>query len=247
MTVRGEDGVLIERYFAEVADALRPLSAEGRAEILADLRTHLEQRRREGGAPVQAILAELGRPEDIAAQAGLGLPRWPLPAPPPRDTWSLAAIVLTVFVWPVGLVIAAVSGRWRLRSLVYAGITPLFGWAMGLGVVMAAPVASASMSSPGATTCLDLHPVAASPVPPPTLRCAGVPTVVPWVQLHPFLHALGTGGAIGAAIVGLVGGPLVAAAYLAQTDGNPGARPWLPVTTLGVIAVGLLLAHQFVA
>ena len=112
----------IERYCAAVSDGLRGLAPDRRAKILADLRLHLRARGAEG-APVDVgrLLAELGDPAEIAAEAGAAL------AAPSRDGWAVAAIVLTVVAWPVGLVVAAFSGVWRLRTLLWAGMAPLLG------------------------------------------------------------------------------------------------------------------------
>lgn len=239
--MRADEEVLVERYFAAIADVLRSLPSQRRAEILAELRAHLELRRRESRAGVEAILAELGQPEDIAAEAGLDPALYRTDPRQRRDAWSLVAIIATVFAWPVGLVIAAVSGRWRLRSLLYAGITPLFGWMVGLFVLMRLPAGTMSSSGTSMMQCLRVTPIgAASPVP-----CIQRPMVVPWNTLHPFLHALGVAGGLVAIGVGLVGGPIVSAIYLARSDRNPAERPWLPIITWAVIAAGILLAEQF--
>ena len=125
--------VVVERYFGAVNDALRPLGPRRRAEIVTEMRAHLAQRRREAaGLSTAAMLRELGDPADIAAQAGVAGdgaargPRWTS-----ADIWRLVSLGLTVVVWPLGLVAAALSGLWEKRPLVYAGVTLLVGTLFG--------------------------------------------------------------------------------------------------------------------
>ena len=130
-------GVDIERYFATVSDGLAPLPPHERARVLAGLRTLLRVMRSERpDGETDALLAELGDPAEVAAGAraayfgahpasAAGLAAPPANAP---DGWVLTVSLLTAAFWPVGVTLAAVSGRWRPRALTVAAAAPLVGW-----------------------------------------------------------------------------------------------------------------------
>jgi|GEM_PF-5845833 len=220
-----DDGTAVERFFAAVSDALQPLAPERRAEILADLRAHTEIRRRQSSLDIQALLAELGTPEQIAAEAGLeGAVARTGPGTGARDIWSLIVLTATVLAWPLGIVLAAASGRWRARAVAYAAITTVLGW--GVDLLAVVPITSFTQQ----TTCQQ-----------------GVCVTTPVHFIHPFLRGLAVAGGGTALVVGLVGTPIVSAVYLAQTERNPEARPWLPVITWTVILVGAFIARQWMA
>lgn len=233
---------VVERYFAAVSDALRGLPPERRADILADLRAHLDARRQESrdgrGADIQALLRELGAPAEIAAQAGVEAADTPRERGTP-DGWATASIVLTVLVWPLGIVVAALSGRWSLRALVYAGATPLIGWMVGgLGGLSVLAVALPQVVG---TACTESLPSPGVGLP---ATCLGGPGTTLPTHLH-VAHwmsvAAGAGGAT-ALITALAVTPMVASIYLVQTLRRPEARPYVPATALGLVALGLVVA-----
>lgn len=215
------DDAAAERFFAEVSDALRPLAPERRAEILADLRAHAEIRRRQSSLPIQALLGELGTPEQIAADAGVeGAVARPAPAGAGRDLWSWIALTATVFVWPLGIVMAAVSGRWRASAVAYAAITA----ALGSGFDLFTFFSSFRAQSGHQITCRQ-----------------GVCVTTPSASLmHPLPHGLAVATGIIVLVVASIGAPLVAAVHLARTERHPEAKPWLPVATWAVILLGTL-------
>ena len=221
----------IELYFATVSDALQGLTAEHRAEILADLRAHLKARQADGNpTDVRRLLAELGDPADIAAQAGVSS----APVAPVGDGVTLAAIVLTVLAWPIGLVVAAFSGRWRLSALVYAGLTPLVGWAAG---IIGGAATLTVQSAPQVSNCQ-------VPVPGPGSPPFHVVCGLPGATMTLPLRGLASGDVMVVLFgVGFVGAPIAAAIYLAQTRRRPDARPWLPGAVITIIVLSMLAAY----
>ncbi len=216
----------IERYFAAVSDALAGLDPERRADILADLRAHLAMRRREvPGGDVGRLLTELGDPQEIAAQAGLASGA----RPHGRDGWVIAAVVLAVLAWPIGILVAAFSARWRLRVVAWAGATPLIGWGVGIlgGTVV--------FSSRQAVACGSTLPVGGL-----SRNCSVVAPALHWEAL-PWVHAIVAAAGGLALLLALVGTPVAAAIYLAQTIDHPAARPLVPLIALGGIALCLVI------
>lgn len=219
-----ERNIQIERYFATVSDALQGLAPERRAEILADLRAHLNVREAEGDVgDIERLLAELGDPAELAAEAG-----GTAPVAPSHDGWAVGAIVLTVMVWPVGLAVAAFSGVWRLRTLVYAGMAPVVGWAAGL---LGAFATVAVQGRPQVATCL------AGPCTP------GHAVTIPGPMMTLPMHGLASGIYIFTLFAVGFGAPIAAAIYLAQTRRHPDARPWLPGGVVAVVGLALALAY----
>lgn len=70
--MRPEDATTIERFFADLSDRLRPLPPERRAEILAELRAHVQVRQRQADVGAQQLLSELGTAQEIAGGGRLG-------------------------------------------------------------------------------------------------------------------------------------------------------------------------------
>lgn len=122
----------VHRYLAEVDAALAARGVADRAEIVADLREHVEAARAEG-EDVVTLLAALGDPQVIAAEAAPDQPSRPapyVPAPvqpqpqPRRRAWpalvALGLVVLGSFllglvtpsVVPLGVIILGWVGIW---------------------------------------------------------------------------------------------------------------------------------------
>ncbi len=128
--------VEVERYFAALSDGLAPLPPHERARVLAGLRTLLRVMRTErAGADLPALLAELGDPAEVSAGARAAyFAAHPAPAATAEvasapDGWIFSVTLLTALFWPVGVVLAALSGRWTPRALGVAVAAPLAGWA----------------------------------------------------------------------------------------------------------------------
>lgn len=95
---------LVEEYLAAVAAAGADLPAHRRDDLLADLREHIASARAdldpETEAGVRTILARLGDPASIVAEARLGLPALPAAAPEP------APVRRATPGWVIGLMVA---------------------------------------------------------------------------------------------------------------------------------------------
>lgn len=134
---------LAEDYLARLATAAQSLGPHERAELLAELRSHLETGLAAASteADVRNLLEGLGSPEDVAA-AALAETDAPAPSAPPADgpeaasPWGtveiLAVLGLTVgaFLLPVvgplvGLVLAWISARWTRSEKVVATVLTL--------------------------------------------------------------------------------------------------------------------------
>jgi hypothetical protein len=120
--------LMVEEYLAAVASAGPDLPPHRRDDLLADLREHIASARAdlapETEADVRTILARLGDPASIVAEARLGItpppvpPAGPVPVSGRRGTpgWVIAlmAVGVVVFLTCVGVILvglAAYQGR----------------------------------------------------------------------------------------------------------------------------------------
>lgn len=117
--------VMVENYLSELERAAASLPANRRAELLADVRSHIAVARDEaasGGADDDAVtsetLTQLGDPRDIAAAAGADLtPRGPQRSFMAENVAILLVqlgVFLFVFGYFVGLVMLWSSRRWTI-------------------------------------------------------------------------------------------------------------------------------------
>ncbi len=148
---------LVDGYLRRLARELDDAPREARQELLEDVRSHIEEAWAASGqtqADLQAILQRLGEPAALAAEERekLGLPA---PARSP-DLLAVAAIIFTVLFWPLGLLLAWLSARWRTRDKVIATLIPPLGLALVLSVGLAAyrsgPVVSGPAGATGGTS-----------------------------------------------------------------------------------------------
>ncbi|MBC6468064.1 HAAS signaling domain-containing protein [Actinomadura alba] len=149
---------LIDEYLDRLETATRTLPSARRAELLAEIKEHIEvtlsQSQDEGEATVRSVLDRLGNPEDIAREAGAGL-QATAPAGGPA-AWRadgqtggrrgvaafelatvilllVGGIVLPVLGWVIGAVLLWASARWTLRdkvigTLVFPGGLAVPAW-----------------------------------------------------------------------------------------------------------------------
>jgi uncharacterized membrane protein len=128
---------LIEEYLGRLETAARALPPDRRAELLAEIREHIDtvlaQSADRDEATVRTVLDRLGSPDEIVQEAGVGLPKaspareWAATQAPSRarvGALEIAAVillliggvVLPVLGWVVGAVLLWASGRWTLRD-----------------------------------------------------------------------------------------------------------------------------------
>ncbi|MFD9907356.1 HAAS signaling domain-containing protein [Streptomyces sp. NPDC059063] len=141
--MKAPDHALILAYLTDVARATTALDPARRAELLADLREHIEVSLAEAGtrddATVRAVLAQLGDPVAIAASALAEAP--PVPAAPEQDRLRTRLTILvlactgplTLIGGPLAMVLAAAVGvyllststRWTTRQKLAGGALTL--------------------------------------------------------------------------------------------------------------------------
>lgn len=122
---------VLRRYLGEIERELERLPRTVRREIAAEIRSHLLEEWRRCDEPTTEnllnIINSFGEPSEIAAGyleeysgKSEGACRSEVPYPP-----SWLVIVLTVFLWPVGIILAWLSPAWRTRDKLVATLIPL--------------------------------------------------------------------------------------------------------------------------
>ena len=123
--------IILRCYLEEIERELERLPRTARREITAEIRSHLlEEWRRcdqQSTENLLNIINNFGEPREIAAgylEEYSGRPaascRSNAPYPP-----SWLVIVLTVFIWPAGIILAWLSPAWRTRDKLIATLLPL--------------------------------------------------------------------------------------------------------------------------
>ena len=123
---------LVRQYLARLDLALQGVGAYRRDEILADVREHIQAGRSEldpdDAISVRALLAQVGEPEAIAAEAGV--------TPPGSRRWDAWAPWLIIFGpvasglgWLAGVLILWQSPTWTTRDKLIATVLPPIGLA----------------------------------------------------------------------------------------------------------------------
>ncbi|WP_328940469.1 hypothetical protein OG259_01330 [Streptomyces sp. NBC_00250] len=149
---------LVAAYLDAVARETAELPAERRAELLADLREHIEVSGADGDDQVRAVLAELGEPRTVAASAlAEEAPAGSVSAPAPGRT-KLTAILLGVsgvllllnpYVGAAALIVALVllwgAPQWESRQKLIGTAT---GVALPVAVFLGALLGDASRIGP---------------------------------------------------------------------------------------------------
>lgn len=140
---------LVGVYMARLGTALANIPADRRDEIAGEIASHIAEARaqlaHESDAEVTALLERIGDPVEIAAEAQDG----PAASGAPAKGWGIlevAALILTPFFWPVGVILLWLSPAWRLRDKLIGTLLPPGGY---IGVLMLGPAAMLSTSVGG--------------------------------------------------------------------------------------------------
>ncbi|MGW4164155.1 HAAS signaling domain-containing protein [Streptomyces sp. NPDC004788] len=112
------DHPLVTAYLDAVAHETAGLPAERRAELLADLREHIEVSGAEGEQQLREVLADLGEPRTVAASA--------LAEEPVTATVTVGQPVRPGRAWPTVLLLAA-AGLLFLFNMVVGAVALLVG------------------------------------------------------------------------------------------------------------------------
>ncbi len=137
---------IVEGYLARLELALKGSDPARRAELLEDVRAHITEARaaltEETDAALLAILDRLGDPAAVAEDAPPSDTRDSRPARPiAASHWGLleaGALLLTFFVWPVGVLLAWLSRSWDRQEKLVA--TLIGGAAFVIGFPLFAPL-----------------------------------------------------------------------------------------------------------
>jgi uncharacterized membrane protein len=131
---------IVAGYLARLAAALAPVPEARRLELLDELREHIAEARQalsvETDADVLNILDRLGDPADVAA-AEIGRAEAPVPARRTSRGLEIAAIVLLLLFWPVGVVLLWMSNTWTTRDKWIGTLVPPGGY---LAILVIGPV-----------------------------------------------------------------------------------------------------------
>jgi flagellar basal body-associated protein FliL len=147
---------LVDDYLRRLEHAAAHMQRARRAELVAEIRGHIETALREeqaaGEAAVRNVLDRLGPPEEIVEAA----------EPPPEDRpagrleiAALIALIVPFIGWLVGTILVFASRVWSRRDKVIGVILLFLPIAiLSLGYVAAGPSGSEEATPPGET-----HPV----------------------------------------------------------------------------------------
>jgi hypothetical protein len=131
---------IVAGYLARLEAALAPVPEARRLELLEEVREHIAEARMaltaETDADLLNILDRLGDPADVAA-AEIGRAE-PAHAPARRTSRGLevAALVLLLLFWPVGVVLLWISDAWSTRDKLIGTLLPPGGY---LGIFILGP------------------------------------------------------------------------------------------------------------
>jgi hypothetical protein len=147
---------LVEDYLRRLDAASQALPHARRAELVGEIRAHIEEAlgaRDADEAAVRNVLERLGTPEEIVAAEtdGLAEPA----APGGRETLALVVlglggVLLPVVGWLTGLILVLLSRAWTAREKLLAALVPpviTLGAGILLAVAAAAPAGDPSPDS----------------------------------------------------------------------------------------------------
>jgi uncharacterized membrane protein len=118
---------ILTKYLKEIETSLEQISFAARKEFIAEIRSHLVEKWEsfdvQSEESLLQVINEFGDPREIAEDylaksAGEEKPRGPHP-----PTWLVVG--LTVFIWPVGIILAWISPAWRFRDKIIATLIPV--------------------------------------------------------------------------------------------------------------------------
>jgi uncharacterized membrane protein len=153
---------LVADYLRRLEAAASALPQERRAELLEEIREHVDDALRETCAAdevaIRNVLERLGPPEEIAAAAGAPGPDEPSGGRRRRGRLEIAALIalaVPVVGWLVGAVLVVVSEAWSAREKAVALLLASLPLLLGVVVMISA-------AEPGSTQT----PVGVEEIPP---------------------------------------------------------------------------------
>lgn len=133
---------ILNRYLKEIDVRLEEINYAARKEFLAEIRSHLVDKWESGEVQNEEsllqVINEFGDPAEIAEDylaksTGEVKPQGPYP-----PSWLV--LVLTVFLWPAGIILAWISPAWRLRDKIIATLIPVVAVVLVLVSLLAARI-----------------------------------------------------------------------------------------------------------
>ena len=167
---------IVEGYLARLELALTGSDPARRAELLEDVRAHIAEARaaltEETDAALLAILDRLGDPAAVADGLAEDAPRIGGSFKSSASHWGLleaGALLLTFFVWPVGVLLAWLSRSWDRQEKVVATLIGGIAFVMGfplfgplVGAVLGPIVASLGSAAPVLLGSIGMLPLASA-------------------------------------------------------------------------------------
>ena len=171
---------IVDGYLARLELALVGSDPARRAELLDDVRAHITEARaaltEETDAALLAILDRLGDPATVADGLAEDAPphgtrdsRHPAPSASHWGLLEAGALLLTFFVWPVGVLLAWLSRSWDRQEKVVAtligGVAFLMGFPLFgplVGAVLGPIVATMGSAAPVVLGSIGMLPLASA-------------------------------------------------------------------------------------
>jgi uncharacterized membrane protein len=153
---------LIDGYLARLRAASADLPSSARDELIEDMRAHIAEARsrepQETDTTVLNILDRLGEPDTVVAEARRRPADFDLhspgvqPGPYVPGPLEIAALVLLLFLWPIGVILLWISPAWKVRDKLIGTLLPPGGYpAIFIVGLLAATVTSRTVQ--GGSTC----------------------------------------------------------------------------------------------
>ena len=154
---------LIDGYLARLGVAAADLPSSVRDELIEDMRAHIAEARarepQETDATILNILDRLGEPGTVVAEArrrpddsDLHYPGVQ-PGPYVPGPLEIAALVLLLFLWPVGVILLWISPAWKVRDKVIGTLLPPGGYPAIFIVGLLGIATVSSRQTSGGGTC----------------------------------------------------------------------------------------------
>jgi len=223
----GEKRRLIEGYLKSLGRELGEVPGEVRRELVEDVRAHIEEAWAAAPEPSRDALLEifgrLGEPQALAREQRERLGLAPSGQGSGWEVLAMAAVLLTALLWPLGILLAWLSPRWRDHDKVIATAIPLLGLLLALGLGLSASWSPRPELATARTVVLEGQPPGSAPAAPPS----GVSPA----QL----------AGAGLFLYGLVGAPFTAAICLAWRLPSGARRVALLIGVAALALCALLL------
>lgn len=212
---------MIDGYLRRLEREMAEVPVRERRELIEDVRSHIEESWQSAPDQSQAallnVLDRLGSPEDLASEER---ERLGIAAAPERRSPGLleiAAIVLTAFFWPVGVLLAWLSARWHTPDKLVATAIPALGFALLLASSLVATTTFVSGPVVTSTRAIEVNEASQTTSPGGEVRSQVDPATgiaheaprEPWWQTARALFARVI------VLFGLLGAPFTSALYLA--------------------------------